>query len=97
MHFQYIPYIWILLVSAVVTAALGIYAWRHRDVSGAASFAVLMLAALVWSLANALEMAGTDLPTKLFWANVQYLCYVTLPVAWLALALHSPGAPQAFR
>jgi len=37
-------------------------------------FVILMLVAMVWSLANALEMAGTDLPTKLFWANVQYLC-----------------------
>jgi hypothetical protein len=87
MHFQYIPYLWILIASAAVTAALGTYAWRHRTVPGATPFAVLMLLAVVWSLANALEMAGTDLPTKLFWANVQYLCYVTLPVAWLALAL----------
>jgi len=66
---------------------LGIYAWRQRTVSGATPFAVLMLVAVIWSLTNALEMAGTDLPTKLFWANVQYLCYVTLPVAWLALSL----------
>jgi PAS domain S-box-containing protein len=87
MHFQYIPYIWILLVSAIITAALGIYTWRQRAVPGGTPFACLMLLAVVWSLANALEMAGTDLPTKLFWANVQYLCYVTLPVTWLALSL----------
>jgi PAS domain S-box-containing protein len=87
MHFQYIPYVWLLLASAVVSAALGIYAWRQRAVPGAIPFAVLMLLAVVWALTNALEMAGADLPTKLFWANVQYLCYVTLPVAWLALSL----------
>ncbi len=91
MHFQYIPYIWILFASAMVTAALGIHAWRQRTVPGATPFAILMLVAVIWSLANALEMAGTDLPTKLFWANVQYLCYVTLPVAWLALALEYTG------
>jgi PAS domain S-box-containing protein len=92
MHWQYTPYIWLPLISAAVTVALGIYAWRHRhDVPGATPFVVLALAATVWSLANALEMAGADLPTKLFWANVQYLSYVTLPVAWLALALEHTG------
>lgn len=87
MHFQYLPYLWVLVVSAVVTAAVGTYAWRHRSVPGATPFAALMLAAVVWALANGLEMAGTDLPTKLFWANVQYLSYAITPVAWLALAL----------
>ncbi len=42
-------------------------------------------------MANALEMAGTDLPTKLFWANVQYLVYAALPLAWLALVLQYTG------
>jgi len=91
MHFQYIPYIWVLLVSAIVTAALGIYAWRRRTVPGGTPFVILMLVTVVWSLANALEMAGTDLPTKLFWANVQYLCYGAIPVAWLALTLQCTG------
>jgi PAS domain S-box-containing protein len=94
MHFQYNPYVWVLLASAAVTAGLGVYAWRQRTVQGATSFALLMLMAVVWALANALEMAGTDLPTKLFWANVQYLCYVALPVAWLTLALQYTGRDE---
>jgi len=73
MHFQYLSYFWFLLASTVITAALGLYAWRHRTVLGATPFAVLMFLAALWSFANGLEMAGTDLPTKLFWANVQYL------------------------
>jgi len=36
-------------------------------------------------------MAGTDLPTKLFWANVQYFVYAILPLAWLALILQYTG------
>lgn len=94
MHFQYIPYIWLLLASAAITAALSIYGRRRRTVPGATSFAILMLVAVIWSLANGLEMAGTDLPTKIFWANVQYLCYVTLPVAWLALTLQYTGRDE---
>jgi len=90
-HFQYLPYLWLLLVSAAITVPLAIYAWRHRAVTGALPFAILMFLAAVWALANGLEMAGTDLPTKLFWANVQYLFYVAIPVAWLALALQICG------
>ncbi len=91
MHFQYIPYIWLLLASAVVGVGLQVYAWRHRTAPGATPFAILCLAASVWAVSNALEMAGTDLPTKLFWANVQYLVYAALPLAWLALVLQCTG------
>jgi PAS domain S-box-containing protein len=91
MHFQYIPYNWLLLISAAAAAGFGIYAWRHRSAAGAIPFALICLTVVVWAVANALEMAGTDLPTKLFWANVQYLCYGALPLAWLALALQHTG------
>ena len=91
MHFQYLPYLWFLLASTVITVALGLYAWRHRTVLRATPFVALMSLATLWSFANGLEMAGADLPTKLFWANVQYLCYVTIPVVWLALALQING------
>ncbi|OIO94054.1 MAG: hypothetical protein AUK03_07290 [Anaerolineae bacterium CG2_30_64_16] len=91
MRFQYVPYLWLLLASTAIMAGLAIYAWRRRAVTGAHPFAILMSLAAAWALANGLEMAGADLPTKLFWANVQYLCYVTVPVAWLALALQISG------
>lgn len=91
MHFQYIPYLWVLIASAVVTAVLGVYAGRQRDVPGAVPFTVLMTAATAWALANALENAGVDLPTKLFWANVQYVSYVPISTAWLLLALQYEG------
>jgi PAS domain S-box-containing protein len=94
MHFQYINYLWVLVTSAAIMAALGLYAWRHRAVSGAQPFVLISMTAVLWSLANALEMAGTDLPTKIFWANVQYLCYGLLPVGWLALALQYTGRSQ---
>ena len=94
MHFQLISYVWVLLASALVTAAVGFYAWRQRGGPGARPVAAISATAAAWSLANALEMAGTDLPTKLFWANVQYACYGTLPLASLALALDYAGREQ---
>jgi PAS domain S-box-containing protein len=94
MRFQFTPYLWLLIGSAVISTGLGLYAWRRRAVTGAVSFAVLMLIATGWSLANALEMAGADLATKLFWANVQYLSYGALPLAWLVLVLQYTGRAE---
>jgi PAS domain S-box-containing protein len=91
MHVQYTPYILPLLASAVGTAALGIYAWRHRAVPGAVPFTVLTLAIVIWSLAYALQLASVDLPAKCFWNQVQYPGNVAMPVAWLALALQYTG------
>ncbi|MFP4395487.1 MAG: histidine kinase N-terminal 7TM domain-containing protein [Anaerolineales bacterium] len=91
MHFQYIPYLWILFIAALITAALGIYAWQRRGVPGALPFTLLMSAATVWVIANGLEKAGVDLPTKLFWANVQYMVYGPISVLWLILVLDYTG------
>jgi PAS domain S-box-containing protein len=91
MHWQYTPYIWPLLASAAVMAALGMCAWRHRAVPGALPFTVLTLAIVIWSLAYALQLASVDLPAKRFWNQVQYPGNVAMPVAWLVLALQYTG------
>jgi PAS domain S-box-containing protein len=90
-HLQYTWYTSVLLVSAAVAVAFGIYAWRRRTAPFATPFAVLNASAAVWAVANALEMASVALPSKIFWANIQYLCYGVLPVAWLALILQHTG------
>jgi PAS domain S-box-containing protein len=50
-----------------------------------------MLAATTWSLGYALELARTDLPGKITWAQVQYLGIVIVPLGWLAFALQYTG------
>jgi PAS domain S-box-containing protein len=87
MHWQYTPYVAPLILAAVVSAPLTVYAWRRRAAPGAAPLALFMLAVAVWSLGTALELAGADVATKVFWAEVQYLGVVTVPAAWLAFAL----------
>jgi PAS domain S-box-containing protein len=92
MRYQYIPYIWPLMLSAFVPLSLGIYAYiRHRNAKGAKSFIASMLVVTVWSGANALEMSGSDLQTKLFWANMQYFAYCYSPVTLLALCMQFTG------
>lgn len=92
MRFQYIPYIWPLLISSCVTVSLGVYALvRQRRSKCAVSFIVSMLLVTIWAGGNALEMTGADLTTKLFWANIQYFAYCYSPIALLALSMRFTG------
>ena len=50
-----------------------------------------MLALFVWSTGYCLEFMGADLPTKLFWAKIQYFGIVTIPAALLLFALVFSG------
>ncbi len=87
MKFQYIPYLIPLFISFLIVTSLAIYANRNRSVRGAKAFIISMLIGSLWTLANALEMAGLDFGTKIFWANVQYIAYAFAPVAWLVMVL----------
>lgn len=91
MHWQSTPYVLPVVASGIVSAWLALTAWRRRPAPGATPFSLLMLAVAQWSLGYALELASADLPSQLFWANVQWLGVVTAPAAWLVFALQYTG------
>lgn len=91
MRYQWIPYAYVLFSSAIVSLFMAVLAWSRRTVPAAKPFIVLMATSVVWSVSNAFEMMGLDLGTKLFWANVQYICYNIIPVTWLVMALEYTG------
>jgi len=87
MDWQYTPYILLLLLGAMISLGLALYAWRRRTVPGAVTFIVLALAVAGWCLGYSLEILSTDLTGKLFWARLQYFGIAALPVAWMTFAL----------
>jgi PAS domain S-box-containing protein len=87
MHWQFTPYMLPMIASAAVSAALAYFAWHRRPAPGATSFCLLMLAVAEWSLGYALELASPDLPTTLFWDNVEWLGAAFAPTLWFAFAL----------
>ncbi len=91
MHCRFTPYLFPVVIAAVISAGLALFAWRRRLRAGIAPFSILMLAVAEWSLGYALELAGADVPTKLFWLNIEYLGIVIVPAAWLTLALQYTG------
>ena len=91
MHWQYTPYVLPLVIAAAISGAIGLVAWRRRHVPGATPLLVLVLAVVEWSLGNVLELGSAELEAKLFWANLEYLGIVTVPVMWLTFALQYTG------
>ncbi len=91
MHWQFTPYVFPVMASAVVSAALASYAWHRRPALGATSFSLLMLAVAGWSLAYALELVSSDLPAALFWDNIGWLGAACAPTLWLAFVLQYTG------
>ncbi len=92
MNYQYIPIIWPLSISGLLTLSLGIFAQiKRRKAQGVEFFALSMFIVTFWSIPNALEMAAVDLSVKLFWANMQYIAYCFSPVSLLILCMEATG------
>lgn len=92
MRYEYVPDIWPLIASSTITLLLGLYAFIvRRKAKGVLSFILSMLVLTIWSVANAFEMCGADLTTKLFWANMQYFSYCYSPVTLFVLCTEFAG------
>jgi signal transduction histidine kinase len=79
------------LAGGVCLAAYALYVWRHRWASAGASLAVVLAAAGWWGLAYALELAASQLPTKLLWGDAKWLGICLLPPAWFAFIMRYTG------
>ena len=91
MGWQFPPYIILLILSGLLSVALALYAWQRRRVPGSMSFALLMLAVSVWSFSYALGLMSTKLSAIYFWAKVEYLGMLSIPVWWLIFAIQYTG------
>ncbi len=74
---------------AVAALVAALYIWHVRETYGSIPLLLLMLVAAYWTLCYGLEVASTDLNSKLFWAKAQWLGLTIAPVLWLATAARS--------
>ncbi len=91
MYWQYTSFIWVYLAAAAIAISMGVYSWRHRNIPGAISFAVVEFSSALWSIANVLEKSRTDLASILFFVNVAWTAVAILTPATLTLALEFGG------
>ncbi|MGE5584403.1 MAG: histidine kinase N-terminal 7TM domain-containing protein [Bacillota bacterium] len=79
------------VVGGVISLPVALVAWRRRSVPGAMPQTLFMSAVVEWSLGNALETWSVDLAGKVFWASIEYVGIVAVPVMWIAVALEFSG------
>ena len=89
-----IPYI----ASLVLSIAVSIYAWYHRNVAGARAYTWFALSQASWTLGYILELVAPGLSAKAFWDNTQFVGMMLAPTALLAFAIvytgHRPVHPR---
>ena len=84
MQFQYSPYILPLVASSLIAVFVAVNVWRRRATASESKALVLLALAIAeWSLGYALEIAGADLTTKIFWGKSQYIGIATIPLLWI--------------
>jgi PAS domain S-box-containing protein len=88
MQFQYTPYIIPLIALALFSSWVMVYSWQRRGALNAAILSVLAAAIAEWLIGYALEIAGADYATKLFWGKSQYIGIVLAPLAWVVFTYY---------
>ncbi len=91
--YAYTPYIWPVLVCAVIAAGAGIYSLHWRSKPGAVPLALTCLFALIWAAGGLLELAAVDRATRIFWYAFQGTWKLATATAefWFVLELVDPG------
>jgi len=91
--YAYTPAIWLPLVAAILLAAIGLYAWRRRDVPGAKPFVAMSVLSILILLGIAFEAAAVVPAARLAWYRFQFVALVaaTAPVTCFVLDYAYPG------
>lgn len=80
-----------LWLAGLIAGALSVLSWRERPTPGATPLSVTMALATWWIVANVAGLLATTMQWRLFWANVEWIGIVLLPVAWLWFCLEYTG------
>jgi len=86
-NYQFDLYSTTLLVAAVLSAGVALYAWSQRRAHSAIALCLMSLSIMIWSFGHAFEMAGTTYTIKIFWAKINNIGIVLAPIAWLIFAV----------
>ena len=79
--------IYVPLLTGAAYAAMAYVAWRHRQVRGAAEFALLLMALGIYATAYAFEVRSVTLAEALFWVRIEYIGLAFLPALWVLFVL----------
>lgn len=88
MHWQWNLYATLSLIAATVSLSVVLFTLRRGGSKiGATPLISMMLAATIWSIGYALELAATEFSAKILLAQIQYLGITSVPPMMFVLAV----------
>ncbi len=92
-HYQYTPFIWIIILSALFVAGLGIYCLRHRSAPGALALAAAMFVGVLFVFGIGMEALAVEPHAKSFWSKFQefWLFPTVITALWFAVEYANLG------
>lgn len=87
----YILIIITLILSAIVTLSLAVYASKKLSSVGSTTYMLLMISVSIYTLGYALELLNHSVSGVFFALKIEYLGIVSIPVLWVILALKYTG------
>jgi len=79
------------LISGTIALIFTFLGWRHRKIPISLPFTLLMGSLTIWFYAYIFEVLSPDLDTSLVYNNIEIPCMLTIPVAFLLIALYYTG------
>lgn len=83
----HIPGVWTFIASSAVLTILLLFGLRKRESPLGRVFILLIICALVWTIAFLLELGTRSLSMKLLFARIQFIGIALIPFTWLQLSL----------
>ncbi|HEY73125.1 MAG TPA: PAS domain S-box protein [Thermoflexia bacterium] len=91
MALQGTPYVILLIATAIVSAASALYVYSRHRIPGNRTMVLTALAGAAWLVGYALELASVDIPSKIFWNQIQYVGIVIVIATWLVFTFQYTG------
>ena len=84
---SYLP----ILISLFLSALVGVYAWRFRELPGIRTYFYVTIAELFWIIGYIFELSSPNLAGKLFWDDFQFIGSMFLPLLLMFFAYEYTG------
>lgn len=94
---QYTVFILLSPFAIATASVVAIYCWKHRSSDTARTLAACLSAAVAYLFFNNLELVSVSPESKIFFAQVGYVCIGLLTVNWLAFALAFSNREKALK
>ncbi len=92
---QFTPLLPIYLIAVGVSLFVAFQTWQHRQTPGARDLTLLMIAAALWSLADGMALAASQLWLKIFFSKISHIGIQAVPVFFLLFVLSFTNASSA--